>query len=115
MTAPVYGNPRINRVKRRRKIYSTIALGYTPGVDEAPQVLAAGQGALGEKILELAMKHNIPVRQDAILAAALSTVNVGEMIPPELYRVVAEVLAYVYRIQENEGKGRIIDPESSGE
>ncbi len=76
-----------------------IALGYDPEKDMAPRVLASGAGVLAEQILSIARAQGIPVREDPILAGALANVEVNQVIPPELYALVAEVLAYVYRIQ----------------
>jgi flagellar biosynthesis protein len=84
---------------RRSKRKQAVALGYDPAVDDAPRILAAGQGTVAERILELARSNGIPLKDDPILAEILVKINVGEVIPPELYQVVAEVLAYVYRIQ----------------
>jgi flagellar biosynthesis protein len=81
------------------KRVQAVALGYDPEQDQAPRVLASGEGYVAEKILELARKNGIPIREDAILAAALANVDIDTVIPPELYAVVAEVLAYVYRMQ----------------
>lgn len=75
------------------------ALGYEPQVDKAPKVLASGQGLIAEKIIAIAKQNNIPIREDPALATALSVLDIGQEIPPELYAVIAEVLAYVYRIQ----------------
>ena len=77
-----------------------VALGYEAEKDSAPRVLASGSGYVGEKILALAQQNNIPIHKDPLLADALSSLAVDEIIPPELYQVVAEVLAYVYRIRE---------------
>jgi flagellar biosynthesis protein len=77
------------------------ALRYDPEKDGAPRVIASGQRKVAEQILSEARKHNIPVHEDPALAAALATVNLGAEIPPELYLVVAEVLAYVYRVTGN--------------
>jgi flagellar biosynthesis protein len=77
-----------------------VALGYDAAKDSAPRVLASGRGYVGEKILALAQQNNIPIHKDPLLADALSSLAVDEVIPPELYQVVAEVLAYVYRIRE---------------
>ncbi len=79
-----------------------VALGYDAEHDPAPRVLATGQGEIAERIITLARENNIPIREDPVLAAALATVDLGTLIPPELYSVVAEVLAYVYRV-----KGRL--------
>ena len=74
------------------------ALQYDNGRDSAPRVLASGYGRVAEQIVALARQNNIPIYDDPALAAALSTVDVGAEIPPELYLVVAEVLAYIYRV-----------------
>ena len=75
-----------------------VALGYDAGRDEAPRLLASGEGLIADKIIALARDNGIPIREDPALAAALATVDLGAAIPPELYAVVAEVLAYVYRV-----------------
>lgn len=74
------------------------ALRYDPEQDSAPRVVASGQRKVAEQILSEARKHNIPVHEDPALTAALAAVNLGAEIPAELYLVVAEVLAYVYRV-----------------
>lgn len=75
------------------------ALGYDPEQEAAPRVLAAGRGVVAEKIIALAKENQIPVVEDQALAEALAMVDIGAMIPVELYAVVAEVLAYVYRLR----------------
>ena len=84
------------------------ALQYDNGRDMAPKVVAVGYGRIAEQIVALARQNNIPIYDDPALAAALSTVDVGAEIPPELYLVVAEVLAYIYRVT-----GRSVIPSSS--
>jgi flagellar biosynthesis protein len=64
----------------------------------APRVVAKGRGSLGEKIIEVARAHDIPVEQNEVLAGALSNVDLGEEIPAELYRAVAEVLIFVLQL-----------------
>ena len=71
-----------------------IALEYDPAED-APKVVASGRGLLAERIIEKAKEHHVPVHQDSKLANTLSRLEVGEMIPPELYEVVAEILVFV--------------------
>ena len=71
-----------------------IALEYDP-VDDAPRVLASGTGVLAEKIIEKAKEANVPIHRDDKLADTLSRLEIGEMIPPELYEVVAEILVFV--------------------
>lgn len=76
------------------------ALQYEPGMGGAPRVVASGQRKVAEQIIAEAKKHNISIYEDSALTAALSNVNLGEEIPVELYRVVAEVLAYIYRVTD---------------
>ena len=78
---------------------SAVALRYAPeGGDAAPCVVAGGRGAVADEILRLAREHDIPIRQDPALAGALATLDVGMTIPPELFRAVAEVLAFLYQM-----------------
>ena len=80
---------------KKDKIKTAVALGYDPNEDGAPKVIASGKGALAEKIIEQAKDNKIPVHEDDKLADTLSRLEIGEMIPPELYEVVAEVLVFV--------------------
>jgi flagellar biosynthesis protein len=73
------------------------ALKYEHGKDDAPQLLAKGEGDLAELILELAKSHAIPIHEDPALVEVLSKMDVLEQIPPECYRVVAEILAFIYK------------------
>jgi flagellar biosynthesis protein len=73
---------------------------YDPANADAPVVTAAGQGPVAEEIIRRAREAGVPVTEDPRLAAVLSQIDVGQVIPPELYAVVAEVLAYVYRLEE---------------
>ena len=58
----------------------------------APRVVAKGKGVIGARIVELAREHDIPIEENEVLAGALSHVEIGDEIPPELYKAVAEVL-----------------------
>ena len=64
----------------------------------APRVVAKGRGSIGEKIIELAKAHDIPIEENDVLAGALSKVELGDESPPELYKAVAEVLVFVLRL-----------------
>ncbi|WP_029586707.1 EscU/YscU/HrcU family type III secretion system export apparatus switch protein [Bradyrhizobium sp. URHD0069] len=64
----------------------------------APRVVAKGRGSIGEKIIEIAKAHDIPIEENEILAGALSNVEIGDEIPAELYKAVAEVLVFVLRL-----------------
>ncbi len=75
-----------------------IALAYKMESMEAPQVIAKGVGFLALKIKELAQEHRIPIVENKPLAQTLyKTVDLGHIIPPHLYRAVAEILAYIYK------------------
>lgn len=79
---------------RQNKIKQAIALEYDPN-DQAPRVIASGRGVLAEKIIEKAKESDVPIHRDDKLADTLSRLEIGEMIPPELYEVVAEILIFV--------------------
>jgi flagellar biosynthesis protein len=90
-------------IRRRRTVTKrqlAVALRYNEEREKAPRVLAKGAGTLAERILEIARAHGVPVRDDADLVEALHQLDLGQLIPPELYPVVAEVLAYVYRMNQ---------------
>jgi flagellar biosynthesis protein len=64
----------------------------------APRVVAKGRGSIGARIVELAKAHDIPIEENEVLAGALSNVELGDEIPAELYKAVAEVLIFVLRL-----------------
>lgn len=72
----------------------SVALQYEPG-DAAPKILATGRGLIADQIVEKAKESDVPVYEDAKLAKTLSKLDIGDMIPPELYNVVAEILVFV--------------------
>ncbi len=85
-----------------------IALAYDPNEDGAPRVIASGKGQVAERIIEAAQEKDIPIHEDSKLADTLSKLEIGEMIPPELYEVVAEILVFVDamdKIQAKQAKG----------
>ncbi|MGN0473020.1 MAG: EscU/YscU/HrcU family type III secretion system export apparatus switch protein [Lachnospiraceae bacterium] len=80
-----------------------IALEYDPN-EAAPKVVATGTGAIADRIIEKAQEANVPVHKDSKLADTLSRLEIGEMIPPELYEVVAEILVFVDAMDKIRGK-----------
>jgi flagellar biosynthesis protein len=79
-----------------RKAPLAVALHYEkPG---APRVTAKGRGEVGERIIETARQHGIPIEENAGLAEALSQVELEAEIPEALYRAVAEVLVFILRV-----------------
>jgi flagellar biosynthesis protein len=64
----------------------------------APRVVAKGNGSIGARIIEVARANDIPIEENEVLAGALSSVEIGDEIPAELYKAVAEVLIFVLRL-----------------
>lgn len=81
-----------------------VALRYEPEKQRAPKVVAKGRGFVAENILAAAQRNTIPVYQNKSLVNMLMALELDREIPPELYRAVAEVLAYVYRIDKRHQK-----------
>ncbi|MCF8094644.1 MAG: EscU/YscU/HrcU family type III secretion system export apparatus switch protein [Desulfobacteraceae bacterium] len=79
-------------------IKKAVALLYDRKKDDAPVVAASGQGAVADKILEVADEAGIPVQEDPDLVEVLARVPVGDEIPVEVYQAVAEILAFVYSL-----------------
>ncbi|MBB5354901.1 flagellar biosynthesis protein [Anoxybacillus mongoliensis] len=82
-------------MKRKR----AVALSY----DEqhiAPVVVAKGEGMVAERIIERAKQYDVPIYEDKTLAAMLGQLQLNETIPEELYKVVAEVFAFIYQIEK---------------
>jgi len=85
----------------RRKVSdrpAAAALNYDPAKHEPPEVVATGRGLMADEIVRIARENNVPLHQDAGLVEALSRLEIGSVIPRELYAVVAEVLAFVYAV-----------------
>ncbi|MBO4987408.1 MAG: EscU/YscU/HrcU family type III secretion system export apparatus switch protein [Lachnospiraceae bacterium] len=93
----------LDRLVKKEKIKSAVALEYDPS-DEAPKIVATGKGILAEKIIEKAKESNVPIHQDSKLAGTLSKLEIGDMIPPELYEAVAEVLIFVDAMEKIKSK-----------
>lgn len=87
--------------ERRRlsnHLQRAVALKYEAEKHAAPEVVASGRGLIAERIIALAKSHGIYIKQDPDLIEVLSRLDIGESIPPELYVVVPEILAFVYRV-----------------
>ena len=90
----------------KQKVKTAVALAYDPNEDGAPKVIASGKGALAEKIIEQAKDNKIPVHEDDKLAETLSRLEIGEMIPPELYEVVDEIPVFVDAMDKIKAKDK---------
>jgi flagellar biosynthesis protein len=93
----VAGDEKKRGSKRRLR---AAALKYAPEKDNAPRLVAKGEGKIAEKIIALAKEHGIPITEDPDLVTILSKMDINEEISPALYEVVAELLVFVYRIKQ---------------
>lgn len=92
----------MNEPKYTRK--EAIALSYNPTDSNGPKVIAKGKGKIAENILENADIHNIPIYEDPNLVELLGQLDLNETIPEDLYQAVAEVFAFIYRLDEQHGE-----------
>ena len=86
-----------------QKVKTAVAVAYGPG-ERAPKIIATGKGYTAERIIEKAKEEKIPFYKDDKLAKTLSKLEIGEMIPPELYEVVAEILVFVDDMERMKAK-----------
>ncbi|KJR96345.1 MAG: flagellar biosynthesis protein FlhB [Desulfobulbaceae bacterium BRH_c16a] len=84
----------------RTGINKAVAIVYDEKESAAPKVVASGKGTIAEKIIATAKEAGIHIQEDANLVEILSKVPLGEEIPVELYQTVAEILAFVYQVNE---------------
>ena len=87
-------------ISRRR----AVALRYDANQDDAPRIIAKGRGLLAEHIIEIARENKIFVHEDPNLVSLLAGLEVDAHVPESLFRAVAEVLAFVYRLDGRLGK-----------
>ena len=87
-------------MRKKAKNNSAVALKYQPGTDRAPKVTARGKGKLAKKIIDVAKEHDIYIHEDPDLIEILSALDINEEIPPDLYVVIAELLAFVYSLNK---------------
>ncbi|MCD9023340.1 EscU/YscU/HrcU family type III secretion system export apparatus switch protein [Cohnella silvisoli] len=80
-----------------------VALKYEPEQGSAPTLIAKGQGVIADEIMRRAQENGIPVQEDPSLVEVLSKLDLNQEIPPELYKLVAEVLSFVYRSDRRAG------------
>ncbi len=76
-----------------------VALGYDLQKDQAPKVLAKGEGEIAKQIIKIAKEHGVEIREDSNLVEILSALELDEFIPLEAYAAVAEILRFIYAKQ----------------
>ena len=81
---------------------SAAALNYSEGTGGPPTLVAKGEGFIAEKILATAQQHGVPIHHDPALVGALSQLDLGEQIPTELFGAVATVIAFIYRLKQQQ-------------
>ncbi|MDD5372851.1 MAG: EscU/YscU/HrcU family type III secretion system export apparatus switch protein [Sulfurimonas sp.] len=79
-----------------------VALRYDKDKENAPRVVAKGQGNTAENIIKIAELHNLPIRKDEDLIELLSKVELDKEVPQALYKAVAEVFSFIYKITKKE-------------
>jgi flagellar biosynthesis protein len=99
MSAGESAAPQPKPPRRRRKTAS--ALRYDVASDDAPRILATGTGAAADEIVQMAQQHGVPVHADPQLAELLAALDAGDFIPEELYSIVAEILIFVYEVDDD--------------
>lgn len=83
-----------------KKPKKAAALKYDRKQDNAPRLIASGKGQLAKKIIEKAEQEDIPLEKNSDVVDILLTLNIGEEIPEELYAVIAEILSFIYLLEE---------------
>lgn len=85
--------------EKDKKTEKAVALGYDVKEDQAPKVLAKGEGEMAKQIIKIAKEHGVEIREDSNLVEILSALELDEFIPLEAYAAVAEILRYIYSKQ----------------
>lgn len=94
----------------RNPIHVACALKYVAEEMESPMLVAKGTELIAKKIIDIAIEHNIPVIDNAPVARAIfRIVDINHLIPPDLYKAVAEILLFVYNLKNNQKQGRIVE------
>ena len=88
----------------RPDLKNAVALAYSQG-DAAPRVVAKGRGLLAEQIISRAREHGVYVHESPELVSLLLQIDLDQRIPPQLYLAVAELLAWIYRLENGLAAG----------
>ena len=75
-----------------------VALKYEANKDNAPRVVAKGEGKVAQKIIEIAELHKLPIKKDEDLVELLSKIELDKEVPPALYKAVAEIFTFIYKM-----------------
>lgn len=86
--------------EKEEKRRQAVALSYDKHKQDAPVVVAKGGGLIADALIAKAKEHGVPIQEDPSLVALLSKLNIQEKIPEDLYQAVAEVFAFIYRLDQ---------------
>ncbi|HJW02098.1 MAG TPA: EscU/YscU/HrcU family type III secretion system export apparatus switch protein [Azospira sp.] len=87
--------------EKNSNLRSAVALAYLE-TDAAPRVVAKGKGIIAQEIIARAREHGVYVHESPELVSLLMQVDVDQRIPPQLYVAIAELLAWLYRLEQGE-------------
>jgi len=90
----------------KNSIPKAVAIRYQPSRDRAPKITAKGSGLVAQKMIELGRQYGIPLQEDPALIQVLAQLDFYQEIPPKIYVVVAEILAFVYRLNQRSPEAR---------
>ncbi len=98
-------------IKKNSEVETLLAaaLKYDPAIDSAPRLIANGKGELAKKIIEIALKNRIPIKQNPELASIISLIEVGDTIPPEAFLATAEIIAYIYKYNRSNHREKFLN------
>lgn len=91
----------------KKESLKAVALRYQADKNAAPLLTAKGEGAIAEEMLQLAKQLDVPIQEDESLVELLSHLTIHESIPPELYEVIAELFAFIYRLDRNQDHSNV--------
>lgn len=87
-------------MREKKSLDKAVAILYDENTGQAPKVVASGQGEVARKIIAIAEEAGIHIQEDHNLVELLAKIPLGDEIPTELYQTVAEVLSFVYQVNE---------------
>lgn len=82
------------------KVQKAVALKYDRSADKAPRVTASGKGEVAKNIIKVAQLHKLPIKKDEDLIELLSKVEIDREVPENLYKAVAELFSYIYKVSK---------------
>ncbi|SEN59629.1 flagellar biosynthesis protein [Amphibacillus marinus] len=91
-------------MKKNNQLSRAVALKYDRKKNSAPVIKAKGKGYVADEIIKRAQASDVPIQQDKSLVEMLSELNINDRIPEELYQAVAEVFAFIYKVDQEQKK-----------